>query len=1068
MKRKIIAFLLIMILVISNNLVLADTTSDDGLIYNIESRDWDENPDTPDILIAEIIGYEGDNSTLSIPKTVNFFNQEIPVKVIKDRAFKDNQIIRHVSFALDTVNNIEKIYGKAFENCINLESIDIPNTVKLLGTDLFKGCTSLETASLLCEAEELEFSLFEGCSNLKTVNLSNEHLKQINSEVFKNCTNLKILSIPKHVNDISSSAFAGCEKLEAINVDEENDEYTSENGILYTQGKTKLVRFPQNKALATYDVPNTVTHILYYALDDCKQVETINISSNVTNLYDDNGRLFAGSSNLKTINVDENNSNFSSDTGGVLYNKDKSVLLRYPENKVHGANFTSYEVADTVITVIDRAFYGNRNLEEIIFPSNVVEIKNRVFQNSILLSKLRFESDKAVDGINNIGIFEEDPSNNYPEDLIIEGVKDSYAYDFAIGNGFTFQEIGENNAPTVENAIPDASVKVGETWLYTINDDSFNDVDNDQLTYTITSTSSAISYDANNKTISCNATTAGAITVTVKADDGNGASVIDTFLITAIKYPKIITMDVSDIENDSIKLTFQLDESCDYRVIVVGPRDDNNYNGPGWIIEEGSYNGTCNANEIIDINIDKLHTSMIPNIEGGTEYAVCIRVKDNDDNYEIAYKRFTTLKNQNTSIVEKAIMQSKTHNQIVLKNFIGYQYSNNNGRDWQDSPVFQGLTPSTEYSFIQRVKETDTTFASNLSQTTVIKTNSAPTNDTSEDYSYVPIKTIKDAELISYQSKGKDEIFTLEQKDVKVSFNGLAFEKLKYKRVEFKIEELDKTEVAMDKESFNEDLPFYDISIYIDGDKDRFESEENILIQVPLETDLEKHKIVAVYIDDNGNKQVMEGAWSDGVMRFATHHLSNYGFMYVDKTFDDIEFHWAKEAIEALTSRSIIKGKTAKTYDPDANTSIAEFVSLLVRQYNIAYELEDEIISDNVVGERKWYDKNISIAKAKDILPKFYGDNFDAEKEITREEAMYILYQVLEKKSLEDNYNISGKKLDDFTDVDNLSEYAKESAQALIARGLITGNELKELRVSDSLTRAEAAQIMWNLIIKMR
>ncbi|MFK5710219.1 InlB B-repeat-containing protein [Lysinibacillus boronitolerans] len=84
-----------------------------------------------------------------------------------------------------------------------------------------------------------------------------------------------------------------------------------------------------------------------------------------------------------------------------------------------------------------------------------------------------------------------------------------------------------------------------------------------------------------------------------------------------------------------------------------------------------------------------------------------------------------------TAIVEKAdgpsapsapTEASKTTTSITLHGVAGQEYSRDNGTTWQDSPIFSGLTPDTEYMFITRVRETATHKASLVSAGAPIQT----------------------------------------------------------------------------------------------------------------------------------------------------------------------------------------------------------------------------------------------------------------------------------------------------------------------------------------------------------
>jgi len=66
-------------------------------------------------------------------------------------------------------------------------------------------------------------------------------------------------------------------------------------------------------------------------------------------------------------------------------------------------------------------------------------------------------------------------------------------------------------------------------------------------------------------------------------------------------------------------------------------------------------------------------------------------------------------------------VSSKTNTTVTLVTKAGYEYSKDK-ITWQDSPIFTGLSAATEYTFYQRVKETETAFASTASNGTKVVT----------------------------------------------------------------------------------------------------------------------------------------------------------------------------------------------------------------------------------------------------------------------------------------------------------------------------------------------------------
>ena len=75
-----------------------------------------------------------------------------------------------------------------------------------------------------------------------------------------------------------------------------------------------------------------------------------------------------------------------------------------------------------------------------------------------------------------------------------------------------------------------------------------------------------------------------------------------------------------------------------------------------------------------------------------------------------------------------------TEYSITLKEIQGYEYSCDNGNSWQDSNYFGKLEPMNKYTFVQRIKETDTCEYSINSEEVIVETNSLP----SKPLNYVP------------------------------------------------------------------------------------------------------------------------------------------------------------------------------------------------------------------------------------------------------------------------------------------------------------------------------------------
>ena len=140
-------------------------------------------------------------------------------------------------------------YG-AFEDCTELTSVSIPNSVTSIGN-----------------------SAFSGCSGLKSVDFNAENCTTMGSSdcpVFENCSALTTLTIGEKVVIIPDYTFKSCSNLTTVNFNAEN---------CTTIGRSN---FSGCTALATLTVGNKVKTIPDYAFYGCSNLNSVTIPSNVS------------------------------------------------------------------------------------------------------------------------------------------------------------------------------------------------------------------------------------------------------------------------------------------------------------------------------------------------------------------------------------------------------------------------------------------------------------------------------------------------------------------------------------------------------------------------------------------------------------------------------------------------------------------------------------------------------------------------------------------------------------------------------------------------------------------
>lgn len=174
--------------------------------------------------------------------------------------------------------------------------------------------------------------------------------------------------IPETVTNINNEALGA---ISSINVNENNQYYSSVDGVLFSKDKTMLISYPIVKENTSYTIPNGVTRIADFAFSGCINLKELNISDSVEYI---SYSMFGYYNEITAINVSAGNKNFSS-SDGILFNKDMTVLIAYPPKKTD----TDYTIPGTVISIGNYAFRSNTNLKNVVIPENVKSIGDYVF-----------------------------------------------------------------------------------------------------------------------------------------------------------------------------------------------------------------------------------------------------------------------------------------------------------------------------------------------------------------------------------------------------------------------------------------------------------------------------------------------------------------------------------------------------------------------------------------------------------------------------------------------------------------------------------------------------------------
>lgn len=397
MERKLL--LLVVSLLCAAGIQAQDFTSG-YLMYSVTDADKK---------LVSVTGYTDElPAEAEVPATVSYEGIDYAVSAIDKGVFFQCYWLVQVTLP----ESVTAIGDNAFSNCYALKQITIPDNVTIIGGYAFASCYGLKQITIPDNVTSLGDYVF-AWSGFKQIILGNS------------------------VTTIGYRAFDGCDSLLSIDVTEDNQSYSSLDGVLCSKDCSQLLQYPIGRTDRTYAIPNSVTAIGEGAFRGCSSLEQIAIPDNVTTIGNDafyecrllaqvtlsdsvtsigdrvfflcssleqitipdsvisiGEGVFWNCSSLKEINVAEGNQHYCS-VDGILFSKDLSQLLQFPADKPD----TAYVIPDSVTAIGNGAFYHCYTLEQITMPGSITSIGDDAFNSCSSLEQIIISDNVTTIGI---------------------------------------------------------------------------------------------------------------------------------------------------------------------------------------------------------------------------------------------------------------------------------------------------------------------------------------------------------------------------------------------------------------------------------------------------------------------------------------------------------------------------------------------------------------------------------------------------------------------------------------------------------------------------------------------
>ncbi len=246
-------------------------------------------------------------------------------------------------------------------------SVEVDARAERIGANAFRGCALLERITFAAGSAcvEIGAGAFSGCVRLSDIVLP-DTVQVIGTDAFLSCDALTSFRVPDALNSFSIEML-GCENLTELVVGENNRNYSSADGVLFSKDGATLLYYLPTRTDVSYSVPAGTVEIAEEAFAGNTSLERVNFPASLEHI---GVNAFNGCTALSEVTF-----------------ADGTAQLIFGNNAFYRTALERIELPARVGALGDSVF-ENTDLSEIVFAegSTLTSLGDRVFANTELVS----------------------------------------------------------------------------------------------------------------------------------------------------------------------------------------------------------------------------------------------------------------------------------------------------------------------------------------------------------------------------------------------------------------------------------------------------------------------------------------------------------------------------------------------------------------------------------------------------------------------------------------------------------------------------------------------------------